>query len=134
LRGSLSSVLWGLGRDDRYNMSIFKKFKRALKGFVGVITAETSIRIQVVIGILVLVAASWLRVSRIELIVLLVIIFSIIVVEGINTILERVIDLVEPRYKDMVREIKDALAGLVLFASIGAVLVGIFIFWPYISV
>jgi len=114
-------------------MSIIKKFSRAFKGFVSVITAETSIRIHVVTGILVLIAASWFKINRIELIVVLAIIFSIIILEGINTILERVIDLVEPRYKDIVREIKDALAGLVMLASIGAVIIGIFIFWPYIE-
>ena len=56
-------------------MSIIKKFSRAFRGFVSVITAETSIRIHVVVGILVLIMASWLKISRIELIVLLAIIF-----------------------------------------------------------
>ena len=66
-------------------------------------------------------------------IVIVIIIFSIIILEGVNTVLERIIDLVEPRYKDMVGEIKDALAGLVMLASVGAVLIGLLIFWPYIQ-
>ena len=113
-------------------MQIAKKVFRATRGFASVITSETSIRLMTVIGIIVLSSAWWLKVSRIELIVVLVIVFSIIILEGINTILERVIDLVEPRYKTMVQEIKDSLAGLVLLASIGAGIVGAIIFWPYL--
>jgi diacylglycerol kinase len=111
---------------------MIRKSKRAISGFFSVITAETSIRFMTVVGVGVLVFAWWEQVTRMELIVLLVVVFSIIVLEGINTILERVIDLVEPRYKDVVREIKDGLAGLVLLASIGSVVVGLIIFWPYI--
>ena len=109
-------------------MPIIKKFTRATKGFIKVITSETSVRMQIVLGILVLVAAIGLDISRIELIVIVIIIFSIIILEGVNTVLERIIDLVEPRYKDMVGEIKDALAGLVMLASVGAVLIGLLIF------
>jgi len=114
-------------------MSIVKKFSRAISGLVSVVTAETSIRIHMVIGGGVILCSWFLKISRMEFLVVLVVIFSLIVLEGINTILERVIDLAEPRYSPLVREIKDALAGLVLLASIGAFFVGITIFWPYIK-
>lgn len=114
-------------------VNLFRRIKRAVLGLVSVITSDTSVRSMGVIGILVIIASLWLQVSRIELIVVLVIVFSIITLEGINTILERVIDLVEPRYKDMVAEIKDALAGFVLLSSIGAAAIGIVIFWPYLA-
>jgi len=32
-----------------------------------------------------------------------------------------------------VREIKDALAGLVLLAALGAVVIGAYIFWPHLT-
>ncbi|MAG28751.1 diacylglycerol kinase [bacterium] len=114
------------------SIPFIKRFKRAIIGFFSVVTSETNIRFMSVVGVIVLAVAWWFKVSRIELIVLLVIVFSVLILEGINTILERVIDLVEPRYKEVVREIKDGLAGLVLLASIGAAVVGIIIFWPYI--
>ena len=101
-------------------------------GLLSVVTRDTSVRLMSVIGILVIAAALWLNINGIEFIVVLVIAFSVITLEGINTILERVIDLVEPRYKDMIKEIKDALAGFVLLACVGAAVVGILIFWPYV--
>jgi diacylglycerol kinase len=109
-----------------------KRLSRAARGFFYVITQETSIRFMVIAGIIVLAISSWLKISRIEFAVILVIIFSILILEGLNTILERVIDLVEPRYKEAVGDIKDALAGLVLLASVGAVILGLIIYWPYI--
>ena len=111
--------------------NMITKIKRAITGFFSVITSETSIRSMAIIGIVVIALSWWLSISRIEFIVVLVIVFSIITLEGINTILERVIDLVEPRYKEVVRDLKDGLAGLVLLASIGAAIIGIIIFWPY---
>ena len=114
-------------------LNIFRRQKRALSGLFSVFTSDTSVRLMSVIGILVVAGAFWLQVSRIELIVVIVIVFAVITIEGINTILERVIDLVEPRYKEMVAEIKDALAGFVLLSSIGAAIIGIMIFWPYIA-
>ena len=114
-------------------MNITRKFRRASSGLRRVLTTEGSIRIQLGIAVVVLTAAGWLGLRRIEFIVLLLVVFSVLVLEGINTILERVIDLVEPRYREVVREIKDALAGLVLLAALGAVVIGAYIFWPHLT-
>ncbi len=110
-----------------------RKLQRALRGLQIVLSPETSIRIQVVIGVVVLVLGLYLDIRREEFLVLLLVVFSVIVLEGINTILERIIDLVEPRYKEFVREIKDGLAGIVLISALGALGVGLVIFWPYIK-
>lgn len=111
---------------------MFLRIKRALYGFFSVVTSDTSVRKMCLIGIIVLAFAFWFDISRMEMIVIVAVVFFVIALEGINTILERVIDLVEPRYKSIVREIKDSLAGIVLFASIGAAIVGFIVFWPYI--
>jgi len=114
-------------------INIFRRIKRAIIGLVSIIISDTSVKSMSMIGVLVVGASFWLKISRIEFIVVLVIIFSVITIEGINTILEKVIDLVEPRYKDIIGEIKDALAGFVLLSSIGAGIIGIIIFWPYLA-
>jgi undecaprenol kinase len=113
-------------------IKIFLRIKRALNGFFLVASSDTSVRKMCFIGIIILAFAFWFNISRMEMIVVVAIIIFVISLEGINTILERVIDLVEPRYKSIVREIKDALAGIVLFASAGAAIIGILVFWPYI--
>jgi len=113
-------------------MHITKKIGRALRGFLIVFSRESSIQIQSVIGVGAIALAWYLGVGRIEFIVLLILCFSVVMVEGVNTVLERVIDLAEPRYHDVVRDIKDAMAGLVLLASLGATIVGVLILLPYL--
>ncbi|MDP1709331.1 MAG: diacylglycerol kinase family protein, partial [Candidatus Komeilibacteria bacterium] len=89
-------------------MNLSRKFKRAFKGLVEVFLPELSIKIEIVISLLVLAAAYYLRVTSSEFLALVGTIFLVIILEGMNTILERIIDLAEPRYHDAVRQIKDA--------------------------
>jgi len=112
-------------------LSIFRRIKRAFCGLFSIMFLDSSVRLMLLIGVFVISFSIWIGVSRIEKIVVTVIVFSVITIEGINTIIERVIDLVEPRYKEMIKEIKDSLAGFVLFSSMGAAIIGAMIFWPY---
>jgi len=52
--------------------------------------------------------------------------------ELVNTMAERIIDLVEPRWQDKIRDIKDVLAAAVLIAALGSIIIGLIIFWPYL--
>lgn len=113
-------------------MRVIKKFIRAVSGFSRLLSAELSLRIEVLAGLLVLAAAVFFRVTRFEFLFLAGAVFGIIILEGINTVLERVVDLLEPRYHEAVKEIKDALAAMVLLAVAAAVIVGAVIFWPYL--
>ena len=60
-------------------------------------------------------------------------IFFVLVMELFNTILERVVDILKPRVHPYAQLIKDIMAATVLIASIGAIVVGITIFYPYIK-
>lgn len=102
-------------------------------GFVKVLWRENGVRLALSCFLTAVILSLILRISRFEF--LLVLIFSslIIVAESFNTILERVIDLVEPRYKTLIGELKDGLAGAVLAAAVLAALGGAIIFWPHIK-
>lgn len=113
-------------------VNFIKKFKRAFVGFQEVLWPEASIKIEVVATVLVLAVAWGLRVSQGEFLILLAAAAAVILVEGLNTILERTVDLVEPRYHQSIRELKDALAGLVMMAIIIAVAIGVAVFWPHL--
>ena len=64
---------------------------------------------------------------------LFLVIFAVLAVELINTILERVVDILKPRVHPYAQLIKDVMAAAVLIASIGAVVIGTIIFYPYIK-
>jgi len=55
----------------------------------------------------------------------------VLILELINTVVERVVDILKPRIHPYARLIKDLMAAVVLISSIVAVIVGIIIFYPY---
>jgi diacylglycerol kinase len=66
-----------------------------------------------------------------EKIALFIAIFAVLVIELINTIFERVVDILKPSVHPYAQLVKDIMAAAVLLSSIGSIIVGIIIFWPY---
>ena len=114
-------------------MRLIKKFRRAGAGLYQVLWTELSIKIEILIGLVVAGAAYYYRLPKLEWLIVLGMVFMVIILEAMNTILEAVIDLAEPRYHETVRRLKDALAAVVLLAVVLAGLVGVAIFWPYLN-
>lgn len=112
-------------------MSLAKKFKRAGRGLAE-LAGELSIKIEIGAVLVVGLLAWRLGVSRLEWLWLLTAMAAVIILEGLNTVVERLIDLAEPRYHEAVRQLKDALAGVVLLAALWAAAIGASIFWPYL--
>ena len=73
----------------------------------------------------------WFPLPLWQAVALLLLIVFVLSLELINSILERFVDVFKPRIHPMVEEIKDLMAGAVLIASLGALLVGLLIFVPY---
>lgn len=107
-------------------------FKAAFSGLKETLIYERNFRIMVVISILVIVAMFYFDVSRLERVALLLTIFSVLTLELINSTIERVMDFLEPREDERVRIIKNLMAAIVLFACIGAAIIGFLIFLPYL--
>lgn len=112
-------------------MRLFRKFYRAGVGLIEVFWSELSIKIEVVIGVLIVALAYYLALPKLEFLFILGAVFAVITMEALNTILEAVIDLAEPRYHEIVRRLKDALAALVFLSVLLAAIIGLAIFWPY---
>lgn len=56
-----------------------------------------------------------------------------LVLELVNTIVERFADLLEPRIHPYVHVIKDLMAATVVVAAASAVIIGFMIFLPYVA-
>jgi len=93
---------------------------------------EQSFRIQVVVALIVVALMVWFRVALWQAIALLLLIILVLTLELINSILERFVDVFKPRIHPIVQDIKDLMAGVVLIASLGAGVVGLLIFLPYL--
>jgi len=97
-----------------------------------VFNSEQSFRLQLFAAIVVGMLGMWFQIRRSEWIVLLLLIGSILSLELINSVFERMIDAFKPRIHPIVRDIKDIMAATVLIVSCIAVIIGLIIFVPYV--
>lgn len=112
------------------NDSFFQSFKHAFAGFVYLIRNEKNAKIHLVATVVVLILASFLALNTIEWLFILVAIFLVWITELLNTALENIFDLLEPRKNHLVKAGKDMSAAAVLFTAILSVIIGIVILVP----
>lgn len=106
--------------------------RHALNGLRYAIKNEKNFQNEVVVACLTLVAMMYYRVSPSEMIVLFLVIMGVLVMELLNTVMERIADILKPKIHPYVRVIKDLMAASVLVSSLLAVIVGLIIFIPHI--
>jgi len=114
-------------------MRVVRKFSRAFSGFFQMAGSELSLKIEIFCAAAVLGASYYFQITRIEFLFVVGTVFGVIILESVNTVLERVVDLVQPRYHEAAKEVKDALAAVVLLSVLSAVVIGAVIFWPYLK-
>lgn len=112
------------------------RFRRSLKhAFDGIkyaLSHEKNFRIEMIVAIFIVFLIFLFKVKNWESILLILMIMWVIIMELINTVLERVVDILKPRIHPYARLIKDLMAAVVLISSVGSVIVGIIIFYPYV--
>ena len=110
---------------------LFKSFRYAVRGLKYVLKNEQNFQIEILGGIFVVILMYLFPTRNLEKIALFIVIFAVLVMELINTIFERVVDMLKPRVHPYAQLVKDVMAAAVLLSSIGAVIVGVIIFCPY---
>ncbi|OGY42623.1 MAG: hypothetical protein A2Y82_02935 [Candidatus Buchananbacteria bacterium RBG_13_36_9] len=110
----------------------FKSFKFALVGLNKVFWEEQNFRIDLFITVMVLALAGWLQVEVWEFLILVIIIALVLILEILNSILERFVDLLKPSLHAYARDIKDMTAAAVFIAALAAAITGILILLPYL--
>lgn len=103
-----------------------EKFKVAFKGLVDGFK-DKSILIQYILGFIAIIVALVIRVSMIELMVIIICIGLVISGEYFNTAIERLADLVTTKTDERVRYIKDLSAAAVLMQAIVSLIIMIII-------
>lgn len=109
-----------------------KSMRNAWRGLGDIARAEQSFRIQLLVGGGVFLCAALLPLVLWERILLVLLVVSVLVLEIVNSIFERLADAVHPRLHPTVREIKDMMAGAVLLAAVTAAIVGCVIILPHV--
>lgn len=102
----------------------------AWSGVRYVLSTEPNARIHVMIALLVVAGGLLLRISRIELAVILIMISVVWGAELSNTAVEVLVDYVSPEKKPFAEICKDVSAAAVLTSALISILVGLLIFGP----
>ena len=110
-----------------------KSFYHAVRGVIFLLKSEQNARVHATITILVGVAAFLLNVTRLEAAILFMAVILVFAIEIINTAIEKVFDLCYPGKHELIRGVKDAMAGAVFISAVIAFVVAVFIFLPHIK-
>ncbi len=107
-----------------------RSFSHAIMGFKCVFR-EQNFKVQVLFAITVFILMFLFDLRTWETVVLIMMITLVLVLEIINSIFERIMDILQPRVHPHAKTVKDMMASAVLVASLGALFAGLLIFWPY---
>ncbi len=112
--------------------SLIRSFKNAFRGLGLLIKYEYNLYIEIFFGLIAIGLGFFFRISQSEWFALIIVIGLVIFAELTNTAVEKIMDFVQPEYDERVRDIKDLVAGSVVFTVLIALVIGILIFFPKI--
>lgn len=108
---------------------LLRAFRHAGAGWKTGIRTQQSFQIQVAVGFVVLLAVAFLSMDALVRAVVVLVVATVIAFELFNTALERLANVVSPGFDPSIRDMKDLSAAAVLTMALGAVAVGLLIFW-----
>lgn len=115
-----------------FNLKKFiKSLGFALRGLKSAM-AEQTFCLFCIAAVAVIILMFLFKVSLYEKLILILITTFVMTLELINSRIERILDIFQPNHDPRVKIIKDISAGAVLLACLGALIIGILIFWPYL--
>lgn len=118
--------------DEFQNKSLIKSFGYAIEGLCHAVRCNRNLKIHLAIALAVILAGIFFHVTLFEMEILGVMIVLVILSEMINSSIEEMVNLITGEHKKEAKIAKDVAAGMILVASLGAVIVGLLIFVPYV--
>jgi diacylglycerol kinase (ATP) len=109
---------------------LIESFNCAFHGIVHTLKTQRNMRLHFVATGVVLALSLYLKLEKLEILILLVSIAFVIVAEMINTAIEATVDLITTEIHPIAAIAKNVAAGAVLVAAILALIVGYLIFYP----
>jgi diacylglycerol kinase (ATP) len=111
---------------------VIRSFGYAFEGLFHAVKYNRNLKIHLVVALIVILASIFFNVTVFEKEILGVMIVLVILSEMINTSIEEMVNLITQEHKKEAKVAKDVGAGMILVAALGAAIVGIVVFTPYI--
>jgi len=111
---------------------LFQSFGYAWQGIVHALKNDQNFIVHLLAAIFVIILGLLLKINSLEMAILGSMIVLVISTEMINTAIENMVDLITKEHREEAKIAKDVSSGMVLISSVGAVIVGLIIFFPYL--
>jgi len=110
---------------------LIKSFTYAFRGLFKIFREEQNLQVESISAIIVIALGFIFQIKPLEWCAILICIALVILMETVNSAVERMADVLKPRIHSYVKEMKDIMAAAVMLASLLSVAVGLIIFIPY---
>jgi diacylglycerol kinase len=110
---------------------LIKSFTYAFRGLFKIFREEQNLQVESISAIIVIALGFVFQIKPLEWCVILICIALVILMETVNSAIERMADVLKPRIHAYVKEMKDIMAAAVMIASLLSIAVGLIIFLPY---
>lgn len=113
-------------------MKFIQSLQFATAGIVAFFRHETNGQIQLGAAVIVIILGWIFQIDTMEWLIVVLCITVVLILEMLNTAIEKLCDVAHPGYHPQIKMIKDIAAGAVLLAAIGSVAAGAVVFLPRI--
>ncbi len=107
---------------------IWESFNAAIEGIIYVTKSQRNMRVHLAIAVFVLFFSLFVRLDRLEVIMITITIVLVLLAEMFNTAIEALVNLITDTYHPAAKIAKDIAAGAVFFASGNALIVAYLVF------
>ncbi len=107
-----------------------QSFKYAINGIKDAFKSEPNLSVHLLFALIAIIFAYFLDFSNTEFMILIITIFTVIILELINTIVEKLVDMHSLKITEEARQIKDISAAVVLLSAISSIIIAGFLFLP----
>ena len=131
---SKAKLLKNRRKSYKTSKNVLISFRYAFNGIKYTFINSKNFKIQVLCAFFILILGSILQLDKSSYLILLVTIFSVLILEILNTSIESLVDqVVKKKFSNLAKIAKDCSAGAVFLASINSVIIGLYLFIPKIK-
>lgn len=113
---------------NREHPTFIRSFGYAIEGFRTAVATERNIKVQLLVGVLAIVAGVVLKIDALSWVLVTLCIGLVLFAELVNTSIEAIVDLATQDLHPLAKRAKDIAAASVFTLSITAAVVGIIVF------
>ena len=123
------------GNSFKTSKNFYESLNHAYAGIDYCFKYSRNFRIQILCAVIIIFIGKILELNGIESILIIATVFSVLILEILNTSIESLVDLVVgKKYSKLAKICKDCSAASVLIASINSIFIAAYVFFPKIKI